>query len=75
MLNGATPHFSDQVREVLNEHFLDRWMGRGTAKHPAPFPWPPRSPDLTVMDFFFWGYLKSKVRQQNFDFMHFLGVH
>lgn len=23
--------------------------------------WPPRSPDLTPMDFFPWGYLKSKV--------------
>ena len=23
--------------------------------------WPPRSPDLTPLDFFVWGYLKSKV--------------
>ena len=23
--------------------------------------WPPRSPNLTVPDFFLWGYLKSKV--------------
>ena len=23
--------------------------------------WPPRSPDLTVPDFFLWGYLKRKV--------------
>ena len=23
--------------------------------------WPPRSPDLTVPDYFLWGYLKSKV--------------
>ena len=23
--------------------------------------WPPRSPDLTVPDFFLWGYFKSKV--------------
>ena len=23
--------------------------------------WPPRSSDLTVPDFFLWGYLKSKV--------------
>ena len=23
--------------------------------------WPPRSPDLTVPDFFLWGYLKIKV--------------
>ena len=24
-------------------------------------PWPPRSPDLTVCDFFLWGYLKHKI--------------
>jgi hypothetical protein len=23
--------------------------------------WPPRSPDLTPCDFFFWGYVKDKV--------------
>ena len=23
--------------------------------------WPPRSPDLSPLDFFLWGYLKSKV--------------
>ena len=27
----------------------------------APILWPARSPDLTWMDFFCWGYLKSKV--------------
>ena len=25
--------------------------------------WPPRPPDLTPLDFFLWGYLKSKVYQ------------
>ena len=23
--------------------------------------WPPRSPDLTPLDFYLWGYLKSKL--------------
>ena len=23
--------------------------------------WPPRSPDLTPLDFYFWGYIKGKV--------------
>lgn len=23
--------------------------------------WPPRSPDLTPLDFYFWGYIKQKV--------------
>lgn len=26
-------------------------------------PWPARSPDLTVMDFWLWGYLKDVVYQ------------
>jgi hypothetical protein len=30
----------------LNEHFEERWIGR------VPFRWPPRSPDLTPLDFF-----------------------
>ncbi|GFS69347.1 uncharacterized protein TNCV_4011561 [Trichonephila clavipes] len=25
------------------------------------YPWPPRSPDLTLTDFWLWGYLKSHV--------------
>lgn len=24
-------------------------------------PWPPRSPDLTICDFFVWGFIKSQV--------------
>ena len=24
-------------------------------------PWPPRSPDLAVCDFFLWGYLKQQI--------------
>jgi hypothetical protein len=24
-------------------------------------PWPPRSPDITPLDFFLWGYIKSNV--------------
>ncbi len=32
-------------------------MGSGSAN----LPWPPQSPDLTLCDFFSWGFLKSKV--------------
>ena len=28
--------------------------------------WPPRSPDLTPMDFYVWGYFKSKVYMRNY---------
>ncbi|KAJ4433016.1 hypothetical protein ANN_15273 [Periplaneta americana] len=27
----------------------------------VPIAWPPRSPDLTPLDFFLWGYIKDKV--------------
>jgi hypothetical protein len=27
----------------------------------GPMPWPPRSPDITPLDFFLWGYVKSNV--------------
>lgn len=54
--DGAPPHFGVDVRLFLNETFPGRWIGRrGTIE------WPARSPDLTPLDFFLWGYLKSKV--------------
>ena len=27
----------------------------------GPTPWPPRSPDITTLDFVSWGYVKDKV--------------
>lgn len=54
--DGAPPHFSREVREYLNEIFPGRWIGRR-----GQFEFPPRSPDLTPMDFFLWGYLKHRV--------------
>ncbi|KAJ8883193.1 hypothetical protein PR048_015033 [Dryococelus australis] len=33
-----------------------RWIERG-----GPAVWPARSPDLTLLDFFFWGHMKSRV--------------
>lgn len=47
MQDGAPPHYLRQVRDTLNNRFPNGWIGRG-----APISWPPRSPDLTPMDFF-----------------------
>ena len=54
-----------KVRVMMNFHQPDRWIGRGTAndKH---IPWPPIPPDLTPLDYFLWGYIKSKVYVQNY---------
>lgn len=54
--DGAPPHYGVNVRQYLNEIFPDRWIGRR-----GPIEWPPRSPDLTPLDFFLWGYIKNKV--------------
>jgi len=40
----------------LGAAFLDRWIGRD-----FPTPWPPRSPDITPLNFFLWRYVKDKV--------------
>lgn len=56
MQDGAPAHFQNVVRDHLNHRFPHRWIGRG-----SEFPWPPRSPDLNPLDFYFWGHMKSIV--------------
>ena len=36
--------------------FNDRWVGRG-----GPIYWAPRSPDLSPLDFFLWGYIRTNI--------------
>ena len=52
MQDDAPPHWAKSVRDWMNVHLPDRWIGRGTAKD-KHIPWPPRSTDLTPMDYFF----------------------
>jgi len=54
--DGAHPHWGSHVRRFLDAIFPNRWIGRD-----GPIPWPPRSPDITPLDFFLWGYVKDKV--------------
>jgi hypothetical protein len=56
--DGATVHFTLSVRDVLNEHFPGRWIGRGSPTSPSPLPWPPRSADLTTTDNSLWCIMK-----------------
>lgn len=58
-LDGAPPHFASVVRDFLNTRYAGRWIGRG-----GPVAWPPRSPDLTLPDFFLWGYLRDVVYER-----------
>lgn len=54
--DGAPCHSTLAVRQYLEDLF----NGRVIHRHSNIF-WPPRSPDLTPLDFFLWGYLKQKV--------------
>ena len=59
--DGAPAHWHLNVRNFLNEKVPQRWIGRKGDNDLALCAWPPRSPDLTVCDFFLWGYVKDRV--------------
>jgi len=54
--DGAPAHNANIVKIFLNEKFKSKWMGTQ-----GPLKWPPRSPDLTPLDFFLWGHVKDIV--------------
>ena len=56
--DGAPTHFGQDVRNYLDGSFPNRWIGRG-----GPVHWPARSLDLSCLDFFLWGALKTTVYQ------------
>ena len=58
--DGTSPHYALRVRDYLNKVFTQRWFGRTSS-----IEWPPCSPDLTPMDFFFWGVVKNKEYVKN----------
>ena len=58
--DGASPHYSLIARKWLNERLPSRWIGRR-----GLIEWAARSPDLTPLDFFLWGYVKQKVYKDN----------
>ncbi|GBN35653.1 hypothetical protein AVEN_190968-1 [Araneus ventricosus] len=60
--DGAPPHYGNIVREFLDTTFPQRWIGRG-----AVMAWPPRSPDITPLDFFLWGYVKQHVYSERIN--------
>ena len=54
--DGATCHTAGETMALLREKFPGRVISRN-----GDFDWPPRSCDLTPLDFFLWGYVKNKV--------------
>lgn len=56
MHDGAPPHTCHLARNVLNNEYPNKWIGNN-----GPILWPARSPELNMMDFYFWGHLKTLV--------------
>jgi hypothetical protein len=54
--SGAPPHYHCRDTSFLDATFTNKWVGKG-----GPVGWPPRSPDLTPLDFNFFDYVKDKV--------------
>ena len=57
--DGATPHTSNASLRYLRGQFP-----RKVVNNRGDVEWPPRSPDLTVCDFFLWGYMKQQIWEQ-----------
>ncbi|GFX60914.1 putative transposable element [Trichonephila clavipes] len=54
--DGATCHTARATIDLLKDTFGDSLISRF-----GPVNWPPRSCDLTLLDYFLWGYVKSLV--------------
>lgn len=54
--DGATCQTAHETIGILKGKFDERVISRN-----GPIEWPPRSCDLTPLDFFLWGYVKSLV--------------
>ena len=66
MQDGATPHRTNDVFKVLEEHFDNRVIAlKYRSKTGKGYDWPPYSPDLNPCDFFLWGCIKDKVYANN----------
>ena len=55
--DNATAHTANASMVAIQEVFEDRIVSRGL--------WPPRSPDLSICDYYLWGNLKQKVYKNN----------
>ncbi|GFY29949.1 putative DD41D transposase [Trichonephila clavipes] len=54
--DGVTCHTARATIDLLKDTFGDRLISRF-----GPVNWPPRFCDLTALDYFLWGYVKSLV--------------
>lgn len=64
--DGSSAHYAKMVRDWLNKNFSKRIERCGLVE------WSPLSPDLSPLDFFFWGMLKEKVYSMKITDMNHL---
>jgi hypothetical protein len=57
---GASARYGHLITRHLNLTSPWRWIDRGVRVQ-----WPPKSPDLTPLDFCLWGWMKSEVYREN----------
>lgn len=58
--DACPSHTSRAARTVLNAMFPNKWIGKY-----GPINYPPRSPDLTSLDYYFWGRIKDLVYNEH----------
>lgn len=58
--DGCPAHNFREVNILLAETFGDKVIANSSA-----VPWPARSPDITPLDFYLWGYVKNEVYEFN----------
>lgn len=68
--DGAESLYTQHVKQYSHKCFLDHWLGHG-----GPLAWPPRSPDLTLLNYYLWGHMKSFVYEVTVDLRATLGHH
>lgn len=68
--DGAPSHNARRINDILNERFGEQWMGTN-----GPVRWPARSPDLTPLDFFLWGFLKNEIYETRSNNINELRIH
>ena len=54
--DGATAHTARASMTAVRAAFPNHVISRS-----GDLPWPPRSPDISMCDFYLWGFLKSRV--------------
>ena len=57
--DGASSQYTRHVMLHLNDTFPNRWIDRGSTIN-----WPPKSPDLTQLDFCLWGFVEERSVQK-----------